>query len=454
MTLGRKKKMRKLSRVFLAAAFLAALALTAAAQQGQQDKNSGTTDQTFAIGQKIMGYDVAPGCGQDSRPASENPDTSNLGPTGTGLGIYKGMVFGEFDKVANGEEFACDFGSVGVWVCNSLSASGWHQLSGANPDMIIAGHFKNAAYDEIIGDFGALGLWMWEPGVATAFPGIWTQLSGVNASWEFAADDDYDTYQELFANFGAIGIWHYDVTNGWKIVSSLQPYHGLRMDSILFGYEEGCFCFPSVGVWRIYNAGGSMQQLTGTVTSEDDHASAKFTNGSAEDLVMDFATLGIWLLTDQSLTDWHQISSDNPDRLTVAHLGTDNPGLIIKDNFKSGLWYWHYAGSFPGSEVQINATSPDWYGFVEPFEYNSGDSDDELAVDMGANGLYVYEYYGGIWTQISAQNPIQMVAGNWSNHGVNDCLLVNFGGVGLWLFYAPTKTWYLASSVSPDNSSY
>jgi hypothetical protein len=445
--------MRRSLGVFLAAAFLAVLALTAAAQQSQQDKNGGTTDQTFAIGQKIMGYDVAPGSGLDSRPGSENPDVSNLGPTGTGLGIYKGVVFGEYDKVANGEEFACDFGSAGVWVCNAL-VSGWHQVSGANPDMIIAGHFKNATYDEVVGDFGSLGLWMWEPGVATAFPGTWTQLSGANASWEFACDDDNDTYPELFVNFGAIGVWHYDTSYGWSQVSGLTPYHGLRMDSILFGYEEGCFCFPSVGVWRIYAAGSIMQQLTGTVTAEDDHASAKFTNGAAEDLAMDFASLGIWLLPENSLTAWHQISTDNPDRLTVAQLGTDNPGLIIKDNIKSGLWYWHYAGSYPGSEVQINATSPDWYGFVIPFEYNSGDGDDELAVDMGTGGLYVYEYYGGVWTQLSAQDPVFFVAGNWLNHGVNDTLLVDFGTLGLWMYQAPSHAWYQMSGLSPDDGSY
>jgi hypothetical protein len=428
--------MKKACVLLSGAAFLALLALAASAQQNVTNG----TDITSPVGQKILGYDVAPGTGQDGQKGGP----VNVGPTGTGLGVYKGMAWGKYQHAYNWEDVAFDFGTNGVWIYDSS----WHQISGVNPDTIISGHFKSASYDEIIGDFGSVGLWMWQPGASVDYPGIWTMLSGVNAAWMFATDEDGDGVQEMYVNFGTLGVWRYSTTTGWLQASGLNPYHGMRMDNYTLGLQEGCFCFPSVGVWRLW--AGGVHELTGTVTAEDDHASAEFTNGAAEDLVMDFAGLGLWLLTSQSWTDWHQISTDNVDRLVVAQLGTDNPGLIIRDNYKSGLWYWHYSGSFPGTEVQINATSPDDYGFVEPFQYTTADSDEELAVDMGANGLYVYEYYGGTWTQISTLNPVQITSGDWGNTGENDYLVVSFGPTyGTWM-YTSSHTWTQLSGLSPD----
>ena len=120
--------------------------------------------------------------------------------------------------------------------------------------------------DKIIGDFGALGLWIWNYG---AYPGAWTQISGLSAEWAFAADDDNDTHQEIFVDFGATGLWHWDNDGPlWTQYSGLNPDHGFRMDSYLYGYEEGCILFPTAGVFRFYSGAQLLllyQQLTGTV---------------------------------------------------------------------------------------------------------------------------------------------------------------------------------------------
>jgi hypothetical protein len=446
----RGEKMRKSLVLLMASAFLAAMAVTAVAQQGQENQNNGPTNQTFALGQKIMGYDVAPGSDQDGSVAYKSSDPSNVGPTGTGLKIYKGMAFGKFEKAYSWEDLACDFGGYGVWICYRTTPVTWAQISGAYPDAIISGHFKSATYDEIIGDFGSLGLWMWEPGASSDFPGTWTELSGANAVWEFGTDENGDGVQELYVNFGTLGVWRYSSTSGWAMYSALNPTLGLRMDDFAYGIQEGCFCFPGVGVWRLW--AGYVQQITGTTTFGNTNASAKFRNGTAEDLVMDFRSLGIWLLTDQSFSDWHQISTDHAYRNAVVKFGTDNPGLVMMCKNKTGLWYWHYSGSFPGTEVMINATSPDVWGFVEPFDYNQGDGDDELAVAMGSSGLWVYEYYGGVWTQLSGQQPRLMVAGDWMGAGTQEYLAVNFGAQGLWLYDGVGKSWVQLSGLSPAYS--
>ena len=78
--------------------------------------------------------------------------------------------------------------------------------------------------------------------------------------------------------------------------------------------------------------------------------------GAAEDMVMDFGpSLGIWLLPQDSLTDWHQITTDGADRLKAVRLGSGNPGVVIDSNSVAGLTYWSYSG-YPGTRVTINAS--------------------------------------------------------------------------------------------------
>ena len=151
-------------------------------------------------------------------------------PAGNGLGTYWGVVLGNYNSGDTAQEIACDFGSAGVWVFDSAA---WHQISGADPQFIIGATLGDTANDEIIGDFGALGLWTWS---YSSYPGSWTQISGLNAEWAFAADDDDDTHQEIFVDFGTTGLWHWDNDGPlWTQYTGLNAYHGFRMDSFAYG---------------------------------------------------------------------------------------------------------------------------------------------------------------------------------------------------------------------------
>ncbi len=414
---------------------------------GVQQQN-GPAGQAFSQGAKILGYDIAPVSAPDT---GRTADAAGADPTETGLGMYRGVVIGQFATGNPFGEIICDFGTAGVWAYGS---SDWAQLSGVNPDWIIAATFGDTSDQELIGDFGAAGLWLWD---YNGYPGDWTMLSGLNASWAFAVDDDNDGRDEIYVNFGATGLWQYDHDGPiWRQASGLNAYHGLRMDTFAFGYEEGCFLFPSAGVWRIYTSGTLfyINQLSGTVTTEDDHASASFTNGLAEDLVMDFAGLGLWLLTDQSQTDWRQISADSFDRIKTVKLDAGNVGLAMRSNTRSGLFYWNCTAGLPGTETRLNALSPDAFGFVEPFSGTWADGDEELAVDYGANGLWLYEQTGGAWTQLSGQNPEFMVADDYWGDGEDTCLVADMGAAGLWIYDGYFHYWTQISGVSPDNGTY
>ena len=153
----------KMTLCFAAAGLgLIILAGGAAAQQ------NGPTNETFPQGAKILGYDVAPVTAPDS---GRTTDTGGADPTETGLGNYRGVVIGQFAPVNSFGEIICDFGTAGVWLYGN---STWEQLSGVNPDWIIAATLGDTSDQELIGDFGAAGLWLWD---YNGYPGDWTMLA-------------------------------------------------------------------------------------------------------------------------------------------------------------------------------------------------------------------------------------------------------------------------------------
>ena len=131
----------------------------------------------------------------------------------------------------------------------------------------------------------------------------------------------------------ACGAMNY-VNSAWTQVSGLNMTTGLRMNTVALAIEEACALFPTYGVWRIWFAGTAppFTQLSGTVTAEDDHASARFTGGTAEDLVIDFGTLGLWL-REEDTQAWHQIDTDSIDRVKeVYFIGNPDAELLIQHN--------------------------------------------------------------------------------------------------------------------------
>jgi hypothetical protein len=428
----------------IVAILLFLVASSAIAQQASPQTDPLLTAQTFAVGERIQGFDRTPGTGQDAIKRPYEPEVQTANSMETGLGIYRGVVFGNFLKTYGKQQIICDFGKRGVWLYDGT----WRQLSAADPDWIIGTWRTDTLGPDyqygvrLVGDFGDMGLWVWE--YKGVYNGLWTQLSGANAVWGFIAGGS-----RVFVNFGALGLWHYRTS--WARGFALEPCHGLN--SQVHDSRDSTFNFPGIGVWSIISDGTQIRQLTATVTLEDDHASGKFTNPSYdEDLVMDFATLGLWLLKAGTNSYWLQISTDDVNRLKPARLNSAYPGLVILDNFKPGIYYWHYYDSFPGKEVQICTTNPDPFGFCEPFDFNQDYplNDDELAVDFGELGLWAYEANGGTWTQLSSQNPAFMVAGDYWGDGTDTALAVSFGTRGLWLYDGKFHVWTKLSGFAPD----
>jgi hypothetical protein len=371
-------------------------------------------------------------------------------PSNSSLG-YRGVVFANGNNLNGpGQEIFVDFASVGVWAYDD----GWHQLSGVNPDWIIAATLDNVDTDQVVGGFGSLGLWIWE---YNGYPGNWTQLSGVNPKWAFACDDDADGLDELFADFGTgYGVWRYDYSLAtWTQITALDATNGRRAYRWDWSLAQAILSFPTVGVWEISWQSGAAQycQLTGTVTAEDDHTAGRFMGGSVEDLVIDFGTLGLWVLQNKTYSPWSRITPLGVNRLRTIKLdGQDK--LFLGFDSVSGLYWWDGLGCAATNIHKVCDTDPDT-GFCERFDMN-GDTetngDEEVAVDFGTNGLWVYDHTDGSWTQLSTVDPVFMISGDYWNEGYMGTLVVDFGAYGLWRYHAKDKTWDLLSGLSPDEA--
>ena len=67
------------------------------------------------------------------------------------------------------DEIVIDFGAGGLWVWND---GPWSQISVMDPEYMLSADTNGDGAKEILADFGASGLWMWN--------GAWTQISEDN----------------------------------------------------------------------------------------------------------------------------------------------------------------------------------------------------------------------------------------------------------------------------------
>jgi hypothetical protein len=431
---ARDRRMTKKKALFQAIFFILFVVLSLSAPKPEK----------FAAAAEIGLQESQPGLSQRPVPRPINQSRR-----------YRGLVMADVNpKNAYKDEIIVDFGGLGLWVYEQMA---WHQISSLNPDWILPVFLGGAPNTAIIADLGSSGLWRWR---YSGYPGEWKQLSGSDAMWALALDDDGDGRQEIQVNFGApAGVWRYDEDaeedGSWAQISPVTPTGGLRTDLMPAGQEEGCYVFPKTGVWTIGWTGkeAGYDQLTGTEPGSDVYASAKFLGGPAEDLILSFADKGIWLCqnTDHA---WYQIASESADRVREIQFGPEKCELLIDFTGSPGLYYWRFDG-YPGKLTKLHHEDPD-AGFCETLD-PSGNMENrrgqELAIDFGENGLWKYAFRSRTWTMINTKNPEFMVSGDYWNEGSKATLAVDFGADGLWLYEGRFGNWFKISSNSPDDGS-
>lgn len=443
--------MKKAACACWAMLFFSVLSSFSGSGQAVNGATDRPSEKQFGLGEKILGFDVAPSIMDDAE--KEFSSLAVQYPTNSSLG-YKGVVMANVNSgnVWN-DEVVVDFGSIGVWVRDMGT---WHQITAVNPDWIISGALGGTPDEEIIADFGSLGLWIWD---YAGYPGTWKQITGENPLWAMVAEDDYDDSEEIQANFGAsFGLWRYDDDGGgtWEQMSTFSPVCAMRGGNRFGGWESGIQMFPSYGVYELSHYSillGSVPivvQLTGTVTLEDDHTRTTY------GWMFDFGGLGIWrgyykyMGAMGNQWTWEQISGGSPNRL--GGVNGENCSMVIDFNSNIGLYVWVYTGVAPGDITMIHPLNPD-LGFCETFDPDGNTETparEEIAADFGSEGLWIFDPTTGVWSKLHDWDPVFMVRGDHWNDGYDTTLIVDFGANGLWSFDGRYKMWARISTYSPD----
>ena len=85
----------------------------------------------------------------------------------------------------------------------------------------------------------------------------------------------------------------------------------------------------------------------------------------------------------------------------------------------SGAWMWN-----GGAWSQLTANNPE---NMVPFDID-GNGDKEIAVDLGSLGLWMWN--GGVWSQLSVNNAEYLIAADTNDNGIEE-LIIDFGAAGL-----------------------
>ena len=314
-------------------------------------------------------------------------DVANY-PTNSSLG-YKGVVMANFDPADAADELVADFGAIGLWYFND---GAWTQLSGLNVEAVISACTKDPSDDELVADFGATGVWYWD-GLA------WLQLSGVNPEGMIALDDDGGGTDELQVDFGTIGVWRFQFDDGaWIQYSGLNPVNGFRADLAPAGKEEGVWNFATAGMWSMNeNASGGIEykQLSGAYTTEGNFASAHFIDSTGpEDIVADFGSLGLWLCKGSD-GSWVQISSMNAKRIMDVKFTEPENKLVVEDSAGGLYWaVWNGTGMSWSPIISPGivgiVTGSNWCEAFDLYAWDSGD--EEVLIPLATGGAYLFDY--------------------------------------------------------------
>jgi hypothetical protein len=163
------------------------------------------------------------------------------------------------------------------------------------------------------------------------------------------------------------------------------------------------------------------------------HAVGDFDGDGADELAVDFGSLGIYLYNNGA---WSQISSANPESLLAADVDGDNADEILADLGAAGLWLWNAGAWNQLSGVNVEGMAA---GDVD------ADGSDEVVGDFGAIGMWLYN--GGSWTQLSGVNAEYLATANLDGTGGKE-IIGDFGTTGLWIWNA--GAWTQLSGVNAD----
>ena len=299
-----------------------------------------------------------------------------------------------------------------IWYFDTVSCSGWKWLTSDNPDDIDAGNIDSNIMEELIGDFGGLGLW------ARYNNTSWINLIGSDAYAIANGDIDSDGISEVVASFSS-GTWTYDDFYGWNMISALSAESLACGDLDNNGQDEIIADFGSNGL-QAFDNNTSWRTLTGdnaiAITTGDRDA-----NNIAE-VYASFGALGLWNYTNA--TGWMWMTSDYCSLLACGDLDNNGQDDLVAAFPAMGLWsYFNNSGwMWMTSDVPTAMA----FGDVK------NDLKEELVGGFPGLGMYIYEY-GTAWAWLTGDVPENIACGDFGNDGKSE-IAGDFGGLGVWVY--------------------
>jgi sugar lactone lactonase YvrE len=149
---------------------------------------------------------------------------------GYGLWLYSAGVWSQLHSMSvstmttadldgNGQQdLILTFPGYGVW--EYANGTTWSLIHPLDAQRIAAGHYTGSFFSELVIDFGpGIGLWhRYHIGASES----WERISGLTTENIIATDLDSDGVDELVADFGAAGMWLYQ-RHQWTSVHGLDP---------------------------------------------------------------------------------------------------------------------------------------------------------------------------------------------------------------------------------------
>ena len=287
----------------------------------------------------------------------------------------------------------------------------WRILSGVNPEAALRLDFDGTGGDELAGDFGSTGLWLYGGGT-------WLQLSGVNPDGVVAADVDGNGSQEIVGDFGTTGLW-LDNGGSWQILSGVNPDAVIAADLDGNGTREIVGDFGTLGLWKW--AAGAWSQISGV--NPEALLAANTDGGGGQEVVADFGATGLYQYKNSA---WQALSGDNVELMIKGDFNADGVEELYLDLGAGGLFRYNN-----GSVSQLSAANTEAMIAAD----TDGAAGDELVADFGAGGLSLWK--SGAWTLLSSSNASGLAGAEIDGDGLVQ-VAANFPSLGVFRWKSGT----------------
>ncbi|MGB6680631.1 MAG: PPC domain-containing protein [Candidatus Bathyarchaeia archaeon] len=301
-----------------------------------------------------------------------------------------------------------------IWDFYTVNCSPWSMLTPDNPDDIDAGNIDANVKDELIGDFGGLGLGLWAYYNYTS----WSTLTGADAYAIANGDIDNDGISEAVASFPS-GIWTFDDTYGWNMISAQIAENLACGDLDNNGQDEIIADFGSNGLQSFDN---NTSWRTLTPDNAIDIATGDKNNDGMDEVCVSFGALGLWSYANA--TGWMFMTGDYCSVVVCGDLDNNGQDDVV--------------GAFPGIGLFSYFNNSGWMFMTNdvPTSMAIGDVKNDLKEELVGGfplyGMWVYEYGTG-WAFLTGDTPENIACGDFDNDGKAE-ICGDFGWLGVWVY--------------------